>query len=68
MMRREQGADQKLPDMIFLFWQEDTKIDRDQHHLLYHRRLTGAARQKMGKRVGVVGLMIGQYDQHPSTW
>ena len=37
--------------MIFLFWQEDTKIDRDQHHLLYHHlRLKGTARQKMGKR------------------
>lgn len=47
----EWRADQKFLNTIFLFQQEDTKIDRNQHHLLYHHhRLRGTARQKMGKR------------------
>lgn len=47
----EWRADQKFPNIIFLFWQEDTKLDRGQHHLLYHHhQLKGTARQKTGKR------------------
>lgn len=47
----EWGADQKFPNTIFLFWQEDTKLDRGQHHLLYHHhQLKETARQKIGKQ------------------
>lgn len=46
----EWRADQKFPNTIFLFWQEDTKLDRGQHHLLYHHQLKGTARQKTGKQ------------------
>lgn len=66
----EWRADQKFPNTIFLFWQEDTKLDRGQHHLLYHHhhQLKWTARQKTGKQFGVASLTTRQYNQHPSIW